>query len=105
MANIIDKHITTLDEALNSKSLKKKTNDELERILQTLLCDVSDNDVSVNIIIGELLKRGVSKEEIGEKSKQENKDKVEKAFKSLGLDIIEKADNNKKDLIKNIINH
>ena len=44
MSDIINKKDVTLDEALDSKSLKKLKTPQLERTLQTLLCDESDND-------------------------------------------------------------
>lgn len=88
MSDLIDsKKEVTIDEATNSESLKKLSDKELERMLQTLLCDMSDNDVTVNIIIAELMKRGMSKEDIQKDTKGDDKkeDKIKKAFESLGL--------------------
>lgn len=91
MSNIIDKKKVTLDEALDSKSLKKMKTPELERILQTLLCDMSDNDATVNTIIAELLKRGVSKEDMTkEAGDNDKKEKLKKAFESLEIDKVSK---------------
>lgn len=84
--NAIDKKKISLEEALDSKSLKAKKTKDLERILQTLLTTEQDNDATVNIIIAELMKRGVSKEEITKVSG--DKEKIKKAFDSLNLDII-----------------
>lgn len=85
--NLIDKKgEVNLDEATDSKSLKGKSDKELERMLQTLLTTENDNDVTVNTIIAELIKRGVSKEEINKNTKDDSsKEKIEKAFASLNL--------------------
>jgi hypothetical protein len=88
MSNIIDsKKEVTIDEATNSESLKKLSDKEIERMIQTLLTTENDNDVTVNILIAELLKRGVSKEEIKGAAKDDTakEDKIKKAFESLGL--------------------
>lgn len=86
--NLIDKKgEVNLDEATDSKSLKGKSDKELERMLQTLLTTDNDNDVTVNTIIAELMKRGVSKEEIDNNTggDEKAKEKIEKAFEILGL--------------------
>lgn len=94
MPEIINKNNVTLDEAINSKSLKKKSDEELERMLQTLLTTDHDNDSTVNTIIAELSKRGISSNDLGSKGKI-NDDKIKKAFDDLNLDLIEKSTKNK----------
>jgi hypothetical protein len=85
MKDTIDKKKVTIEEATDSKSLKKLKTKELERMLETLLCDMSDNDATVNTIIAELLKRGVSKEEVSKVS-EKGKEKIKKAFEALNID-------------------
>lgn len=87
MSDLIDKKKVTIDEAVDSKSLKKLSDAELDRMLQTLLTTENDNDVTVNILIAELLKRGVPEEKIKEAGKEDaaKEDKIKKAFESLGL--------------------
>lgn len=94
MPNLLDKNNITLDQATDSKSLKKRSVEELERMLDTLLTTEQDNDSTVNTIIAELMKRGVSKKEINEKTSkgdEKKEDKIKKAFDVLGLDVIEKS--------------
>jgi hypothetical protein len=90
MPNNIDKKTVTIDEATDSKSLQKLSDKELQRMLDTLLCDDSDNDVTVNVIIAELAKRGHSKEDV-EADTDKKKEKIEKAFEALNLNLIEKS--------------
>ena len=82
MSNLIDKKgKVTIDEAIDSNSLKKLKTPMLERMLQTILCDESDNSLTVNVIIAELMKRGVDKKEIESTTKDvSKKDKISKAF-------------------------
>lgn len=87
MSNIIDKKNVSFEEAIDSKSIKNLSDQKLERILQTLLTTDNDNDVTVNTIIAELMKRGVSKDEIDKNTggDEKAKEKIEKAFEILGL--------------------
>lgn len=88
MPNLLDKNNVTLDQATDSKSLKKRSVEELERMLDTLLTTEQDNDSTVNTIIAELMKRGVSKKEINEKTSkgdEKKEDKIKKAFDILNI--------------------
>lgn len=79
MPEIINKNNITLDQATDSKSLKKLKTEELERMLDTLLTTDHDNDLTVNTIIAELMKRGITKNDVGNTNEKTN-DKIRKAF-------------------------
>jgi hypothetical protein len=87
MPEIINKNKVTLDEAIDSKSLKKKNDNELDRMLQTLLTTDHDNDVTINIIIAELSQRVNSGNNLKNK-KELNADKIKKAFSDLNIYLI-----------------
>lgn len=71
----------TLKNVTSQKSLKKRTTEQLERLLQVSLCSEHDNNVTTNMIIVELIARGVSKDEIN-KVKNGEKGDTEKELQN-----------------------
>ena len=71
---------------------KDKSTEELQRLLNISLVSEHPNDVYTQLIIKELLARGIKKEDIEGKT-DKAKEKVEKAFEILNLDdFIEKLE-------------
>jgi len=103
MDNLIDKKkISAKDLEGNFEEHKTQ---QLENLLQVLLSTEHDDDITVNLIIAELLNRGISKDEIKEKSKDKKvKDKIEKAFDILGIDKIQKGTLHKTHKYLKIVN-
>lgn len=71
--------------------LKSKSTPELQELLETLLTYTDhEQDVNVNMILLELLNRGIDKSEIIDDSEDEAvKQKIKKAFDVLNLGLIE----------------
>ena len=90
--NLIDKKKIKFEDLLGGKALKNIKTKDLEEMLSVVLTTVHDDDVSVNLIIAELLNRGLSKDDIKKQVKEDkSKSKIEKAFDILGIDMIEKG--------------
>lgn len=97
MANIIDKDNVTLDDVLDSKSLKALSNEELEDLLEGYLAEEHFHaNYLINMIIAELLNRGDEGKKIVNKEKSKMKEELKKSFDALSftldaLEVLEKG--------------
>ena len=87
---LIDKKKITIEDL--TEGLEEYKTEQLEKMLTISLASNHNDDVITNMLIAELLNRGLSKDDIKKQVKEDkSKSKIEKAFDILGIDTIQKG--------------